>query len=56
MKNIEDLIKKYTSDVSLSKEVIECALWEAYWKGVSDGRDTFGLTEELSPYTSKNEQ
>lgn len=55
MKDIENLIKKYTSDTLLSKEVIECALWEAYWKGVADGRETFGLTEELSPYKPKIE-
>ena len=56
MRNIEDIIKRYTSDTLLSKEVLECALWEAYWKGFEDGRGELVFTRELSPYEAKNEE
>ena len=52
MKSIEDIIEKYTSDSCLSKEILECALWEAYLKGVEDGKDHLTITEECSPYES----
>lgn len=57
MKDIEAIIKKYTGDSCLSKEILECALWEAYLKGVEDGKKSALIeTQELSPYEAENEQ